>query len=351
MSPTPGVATAETIPGDPSHLVPAIAENELAQLGSRGAGQPYLLAIKLRDEPNTLHLWAYLRGANKTFTWADIALLPTPVRALALKTSRTRALEWSLFPSGGVLPGTTTQATLSRLKATPDPAPVIDALDADTGRALAAYLRNPGHGVFFDPTRNHDAWVHPAPPPKQVMASAPAILGALDARFPPNLRGDAAAEASEVDPDEVETFRGKIGDRSFEVPDSTATVKTRGSAQRAFADVVKGNYGYRCAVTGVVSRPFLVASHIVPWSEDQHIRLDPSNGICLSVLVDRAFDAGYLRIDDDHTVRIDWARVGADAELRKLLEPYDRRRLTLPSRGGPSLDHLRRRRAISSPTG
>src|SRR5437763_8629340 len=56
MSPNPTEATAETIPGDPSHLDFAAAEKEFALLASRGAGQPYLLAIKLRDEPNKLHL-------------------------------------------------------------------------------------------------------------------------------------------------------------------------------------------------------------------------------------------------------------------------------------------------------
>lgn len=188
---------------------------------------------------------------------------------------------------------------------------MVGALDADTGRALAGYLRNPGYGLFFDPTRNHDAWVQPASPPKPVTASAGALLAALDAHFPPLPQGDAAAEASDTDPDEVVAFRRKIGRASFEVPDVTATVKTRGSAQKAFADVVKTNYGDRCAITGITSRPFLVASHIVPWSADQSIRLDPSNGICLSTFVDRAFEYGYLVIEDDLTIRIDSARVGA----------------------------------------
>ena len=123
-----------------------------------------------------------------------------------------------------------------------------------------------------------------------------------------------------------------------------------GSAQRAFADAVKGNYGYRCAVTGVAAREFLVAAHIVPWSEDPRIRLDPSNGICLSVLADRAFESGYLQIDDDFTVRIDWGRVGGDAALRSQLEPLDGRKLRLPSQGQPKVEYLRRRQELVAPT-
>jgi predicted restriction endonuclease len=81
--------------------------------------------------------------------------------------------------------------------------------------------------------------------------------------------------------------------------------------------VGKANYGNRCAITGITTRSFLIAAHVVPWSEDQSIRLDPSNGICLSLLVDRAFENGCLEIEDDYTIRIDWGRVGGDSELRR----------------------------------
>ncbi len=43
--------------------------------------------------------------------------------------------------------------------------------------------------------------------------------------------------------------------------------------QRAFAKVVKDNYGWECAITGVKTREFLIASHIVPWADDETIDL------------------------------------------------------------------------------
>lgn len=346
MSLTPSETTAETIPGDPSHLDFADAENEFALLAHRGAGQPYLLAIKLRDEPNKLHLRAYLANPSEDFAWADLRLIPEDIQALASNTSQQSALKWSTFQSGGVLLGAIVEDALSRLIASANPTSVIDALDADTGRALASYLRQPGYGLFFEPTRNHDAWIQPSPLSEQVAASASEFLRLLDARFPATPQEDAAAETLATDPDEVETFRNQIECKSFEVPDSTATVKTRGSAQKAFADAVKANYGYRCAITGIMTRNFLVASHIVPWSKDQSIRLDPSNGICLSLLVDRAFEKGYLLIEDDHTIRIDWDRVGDDHALRSELEPYEGRTLNAPAEGGPKLEYLQRRRAL-----
>lgn len=342
----PSEATAETIPGDPSHQDFASTENEFRLLASRGAGQPYLLAIKLRDEPKKLHLRAYLEEPIKDFAWADLKLVPEDIQTLVRKTSKNSALAWSTFQSGGVPPGENVNMALSELIRSADPTSVINAFDGDTGRALAGYLRHPGYGLFFDPTRNHDAWLQPAPFPEQIAESADDYMKLLDARFPVTPQGDAAAEKLEADPDEVKAFRHQIVLKSFEVPDSTATVKTRGSAQKAFAGAVKANYGYRCAITGIENKDFLVAAHIVPWSEDQSIRLDPSNGICLSLFVDRAFEKGYLVIEDDHSIRIDLHRVGDDDALRKELEPYEGQTLHPPAKEGPKLEYLQRRRAI-----
>jgi predicted restriction endonuclease len=175
-------------------------------------------------------------------------------------------------------------------------------------------------------------------------------LQTLEARFPAIPQGDAVAETLEADPEEVEAFRQNIENQSYEVPDSTATIKTRGSAQKAFAEAVKANYGFRCAITGVATKGFLVASHIVPWSKDQSIRIDPSNGICLSLLVDRAFETGYLKIEDDLTIHIDWDRVGDDQVLRSQLEPYDGQTLSSPAKEAPRPEYLRRRRTLVSST-
>lgn len=275
----PSERTAETLPGNPYFVDFDDAENELGQLASRGAGQPYLIAVKLHGEPNTLHLRVHLAYPGEQYIWADINRMPKEIQVLASETSQSRATAYQSFDSG--------------------------------------------YGLFFDPTRNHDAWL------KMEV-----------------LEGDAAAETLEADPDEVEAFSKQIESRNFEVPDSLATVKIRGSAQKAFADKVKKNYGFRCAITGIETRDFLVAAHIVPWSEDQQIRLDPSNGICLSLLVDRAFERGYLLIDDDHKISIDWARVGNDSSLRIQLERYDGQRLNVPAEGLPKSEYLQRRRAL-----
>lgn len=349
MTLTPGDTTPETLPGDPSHLSFDDAENEFAHLALRGAGQPYLMAVKLRDQPRILHLRVYLKNPSKSFARANLELAPQEIQALAEKTSQRSALASSLFQSGGTAPNANVEAALSRLTAAKNPASVIDTLDGETGRALASYIRYPGYGLFFDPTRNHDAWLKPAPLSGHIAASADAILEVLEAHFPPIPQGDVAAETLESDPGEVAGFRQQIELKSYEVADSIATIKTRGSAQKAFADVVKANYRCRCAISGIATKDFLVASHIVPWSKDPSIRLDPSNGVCLSLLVDRAFENGYLLIDDDLKIRIDWDKVGDDQPLRDQLKPYEGRKLTAPVKNAPKMEYLQRRRTLIAP--
>ncbi len=253
MSLAPNEATAETIPGNPSYLDFTGAEKELGLLSSRGAGQPYLVAVKLWDESRTLHLRAYLKNPSKSYAWADVQLVPQEIQTLSAKTSQQSALAWSLFQSGGVALSSKVENALSQLVVSKDRKSLIDTLHVDTGRALTSYLRLPGHGLFFDPTRNHDAWSQAKPFSTQIAASVDEFLQLLEARFPAVPQGDAAAEALDADPDEVNAFREKIKVRSYEVADSTATIKTRGSAQRAFSVAVKANYKYRCAITAILT--------------------------------------------------------------------------------------------------
>lgn len=75
--------------------------------------------------------------------------------------------------------------------------------------------------------------------------------------------------------------------------------------QNAFRSIILANYNEQCAISGICIPQLLVASHIVPWSEDSKNRLNPANGICLSPLYDKAFDKGYISISPmDYTIMI-----------------------------------------------
>jgi predicted restriction endonuclease len=57
-------------------------------------------------------------------------------------------------------------------------------------------------------------------------------------------------------------------------------------------------------------RGLLVASHIVPWAANPALRVDPSNGLCLCAMHDRAFDRGLITVGPDVALCI-------GSELRK----------------------------------
>lgn len=76
-------------------------------------------------------------------------------------------------------------------------------------------------------------------------------------------------------------------------------VKTRVN-QDFFRHMILVNYDNKCAVSGVDIPELLVASHIIPWAENEKERLNPENGICLSSLYDSAFDKGLISFDDDY---------------------------------------------------
>ena len=157
---------------------------------------------------------------------------------------------------------------------------------------------------------------------------------------------DLSAEAADTDPKLVADLQHQLESGQFLVEDQVGTTKSRGSAQAVFAKRVKDNYGWECAVTGIRTAAFLVASHIIPWSEDKTVRLDPTNGICLSTFVDRAFDAGYVAITPQGFTEVRWDRVADDHLLRAELARIDNVELAKPSTALPDPAKLERRLAL-----
>ena len=72
--------------------------------------------------------------------------------------------------------------------------------------------------------------------------------------------------------------------------------------QSYFRSAVLSAYNNRCCISGLAMPKLLIASHIVPWSEDPQNRLNPTNGLALSALHDKAFDLGLLTIDESYRV-------------------------------------------------
>lgn len=118
--------------------------------------------------------------------------------------------------------------------------------------------------------------------------------------------------------------------------DRQAVTKVRVN-QQFFRSLILAGYRNRCAVCELPLPQLLVASHIIPWSIDPSLRMNPQNGICLCALHDRAFDKGLLRIAPDYLIAIHHSvlEVGEVPSVTSFLTSFAGRRLSLPDRWLP----------------
>lgn len=115
--------------------------------------------------------------------------------------------------------------------------------------------------------------------------------------------------------------------------------------QRFFRRAVLASYRGRCCITGVSDQRFLVASHIVPWRQDKANRLNPSNGLCLSSIHDKAFDKHLFSLTDDHRIILSrQLKANKDAFLREVFWPIEDRLIELPDRFRPEPAFMRTHR-------
>lgn len=101
-----------------------------------------------------------------------------------------------------------------------------------------------------------------------------------------------------------EKFKHELNDipKDLKGKSRIAEVKVRVN-QDFFRSMVLANYGGKCALTGIDMTELLVASHIIPWADNEQERLNPANGICLSSLYDKTFDVGLMTfLDDGHVM-------------------------------------------------
>lgn len=109
--------------------------------------------------------------------------------------------------------------------------------------------------------------------------------------------------------------------------------------QYFFRMSVLSAYSNKCCVTGMNCPDLLIASHIKPWkdSDEKTERANPSNGLCLNALHDRAFDQGLITIDSEY--RIINSKKLKDANMdecsREWFKSYDHKEIILPDKFYP----------------
>lgn len=121
------------------------------------------------------------------------------------------------------------------------------------------------------------------------------------------------------------------------VPEGTTEVQRLVKVRRVqdfFRKAILGSYESRCALTNLAVPELLIASHIIGWSDNEARRADPTNGICLNALHDKAFDRHLLTFDEDYRVVLSSALKSREAsEFQSYnFEQMEGRPLRLPHR-------------------
>lgn len=144
--------------------------------------------------------------------------------------------------------------------------------------------------------------------------------------------------------EEVDKINGAIdvvlpnNDADIEIPNGveevTLTKIRRG--QSFFRNTVLSAYNYTCCITGIDLPKLLQASHIKSWkdSEPTTERSNPSNGLCLNYLHHKAFDSGYITVDENYKIVVSkQLRDHLTKDIYKdLFERYEGALIKLPCR-------------------
>lgn len=142
--------------------------------------------------------------------------------------------------------------------------------------------------------------------------------------------GKDATEQTEI---VTESDELSIDDFTGETRQALTTQRIK---QHFFRRSVLSSYRGRCCMSGLTDSRLLIASHIVPWSSDKANRLNPSNGLCLSAIHDRAFDTGLVCLADDFTIIIsDELKRCGNLFVKEVLLPLNGKRIELPERFAP----------------
>lgn len=111
--------------------------------------------------------------------------------------------------------------------------------------------------------------------------------------------------------------------------------------QNFFRRAVLSGYRGRCCISRLSDARLLVASHIVPWSDDKANRLNPSNGLCLSAIHDKAFDSHLFSLTDDWRVVLSAnLKASKDTFVREIFWPTEDKPIDLPERFEPNVSFI-----------
>lgn len=148
------------------------------------------------------------------------------------------------------------------------------------------------------------------------------------------------AYESEKKSAEIRTYKGTTSKQDIpegKTRDTTVRIRVN---QSFFRKMILASYNSRCCITGLPIEKLLVASHIIPWSEDSKNRLNPQNGLCLNALHDRAFDCGLITLDESYRVVLSKEVVAFDPTDTGLIRHTGGLQISFPNRFIPDQSFL-----------
>ncbi|WP_258102832.1 HNH endonuclease [Marinoscillum sp. MHG1-6] len=111
--------------------------------------------------------------------------------------------------------------------------------------------------------------------------------------------------------------------------------------QNFFRKVILASYNDTCCITGISQPELLIAGHIIPWSKDEQNRMNPSNGLAMNGLHDKAFELGLISISPDYKILISSELKQSKTEsARNYFQAYEGREIILPSKFLPDPEFL-----------
>lgn len=148
-----------------------------------------------------------------------------------------------------------------------------------------------------------------------------------------NYKGKKFESLSELNDEEIE----------IEGLEREAIIKARVN-QSFFRKTILAAYNSTCCITGINKSELLIASHIIPWATNKELRVNPTNGLCLNALHDKAFDNGLIAIrPEDYSLIL-----SSELKEKKYFSPscesnfikYEGKQIILPDKFLPSREFL-----------
>lgn len=117
---------------------------------------------------------------------------------------------------------------------------------------------------------------------------------------------------------------------SIETSSQLRTIRAR-LGQAEFSKEIKRLYKHKCCFPSCdVNDPrFLVGAHIARWSDNESLRGQLGNGLCLCVFHDKAFELGLFTLDEQHRVFLNPREEQTNSVVVKHLSPYKGHQITL----------------------